>query len=400
MTRKKHINITVKNKWLKTFEDKNPLIHEQAILKPGHLPKEGTLINLIDESGQFIGKGYYGQQNKGCGWIISRDKNVLVDRKFFSTLFSKAVGRRQKFYNDKTTTAFRIFNGEGDGFGGFTIDNFDGFYMVTWYNKGIYCFKDQILAGLEDLVDCKGIYEKKRFDSAGKYIEANDFVKGQKASEPLVVLESGVKFAIYLDDGPMVGVFLDQRQVRRTIRDKYAKDKTVLNTFSYTGAFSIFAALGGAKMTTSVDLANRSREKTQEHFQLNGIDPVGQEIIVEDVFDYFKSASKKERTFDLVVLDPPSFARSKKRTFSAGKDYVGLLEDAIHITSPKGVIVASTNCSTFNMKKFKHFIAKAFDNCGTGYEVLETFSLPKDFFVSKDFKEGDYLKVVFIKKQS
>ena len=196
----------------------------------------------------------------------------------------------------------------------------------------------------------------------------------------------------------MVGVFLDQREVRKLIRDKYAYGKSVLNTFSYTGAFSVFAALGGAEKTTSVDLANRSLNKTKEQFTINGIDPSTQSIIVEDVFHYFKYAVKKNLTFDMVILDPPSFARSKKHTFSAEKDYKDLLKEAITITEDDGVIVASTNCSTFGMNKFKGFIDTAFQELDGQYKLMEEFSLPNDFQVNKQFKEGNYLKVVFIRK--
>ena len=194
----------------------------------------------------------------------------------------------------------------------------------------------------------------------------------------------------------MVGVFLDQRDVRRTIRDKYARGKTVLNMFSYTGAFSVFAALGGAKKTTSVDLANRSYAKTIEQFSINGIDYESQDIIVEDVFKYFKYAARKELKFDLVILDPPSFAKSKKFTFSAAKDYTNLLKDTIAITEKNGMIVASTNCSAFNMDKFKGFIDTACKDMKRRYRIREEFSLPDDFKTIREYKEGDYLKVVFI----
>ena len=195
-----------------------------------------------------------------------------------------------------------------------------------------------------------------------------------------------------------MGIFLDQREVRKTIRDKYAKNKTMLNTFSYTGAFSIYASLGGASKTTSVDLANRSLNKTQEQFTVNNIDPETQNIIVQDVFNYFKYAVKKSISFDLVVLDPPSFARSKKHTFSVAKDYVKLLKEAIQITNTNGVIVASTNYANLNMRKFREFIDKAFKELNGKYSIEEVFSLPKDFRVSDKFREGDYLKVLFIRK--
>jgi 23S rRNA (cytosine1962-C5)-methyltransferase len=362
--------------------------------------EEGAIIELFDDQQRFLGKGYYGKQNKGRGWILSRNQNETFDVSFFEQKLKKAIEHRTSLFQDEKTTAFRLFNGEGDGIGGFTIDYYDGYYVISWYSEGVYRFKNEVIQALSNLVDVKGLYEKKRFASQGTYMEDEDFISGDKAPEPLLVKENDINFAVYLNDGAMVGIFLDQRDVRKTIRDKYSKGKNVLNTFSYTGAFSVAAALGGAVKTTSVDLANRSKSKTIEQFSVNGIDFEAQDIIVEDVFHYFKYAVRKELKFDLVILDPPSFARSKKHTFSAGKDYTDLLMQAIAITEKNGIIVASTNCSTFGMTKFKGFIEKAFKQTGGKYKIREEFSLPKDFKTIEEFKEGDYLKVVFIEKQS
>lgn len=311
----------------------------------------------------------------------------------------KAIKYRESFFEDKTTTAFRIFNSDGDGINGLTIDYFNGFYLITWFNTDIYKQKNKILEALKSITLYKGIYQKKKFSSNEKDPDnTEDFICGEEAPEPLIVKENNVNFAIYLDDGAMVGVFLDQRDVRKTIRDKYSKNKTMLNTFSYTGAFSVFAAVGGASKTTSVDLAKRSLSKTKEQFKINKIDVSKQDIIVEDVFHYFKYAVKKNLLFDLVVLDPPSFARTKKMTFSVAKDYVKLLKEAIKITSKNGIIVASTNYTGLNMMQFKDFINKAFKELNLKFKIEESFSLPKDFKVSNNFREADYLKVLFIRK--
>jgi 23S rRNA (cytosine1962-C5)-methyltransferase len=395
----KEIDLTIKSEFIKEYQDGYPLISKESIVDWTKTSQEGTIINLVDNRKKFILKGYYGIQNKGYGWVLSSKKDEKIDANYFKNKIISAIEYREEFYSDNETTAFRVFNGEGDGVGGLTIDYFDGFYLVTWYSIGIYELKEDILEALKSSVEYKGIYQKKRFDGKGMYLDdADDFVCGNRAQIPITVKENGAKFAIYLDDGPMVGVFLDQRDVRKTIRDKYAKDKTVLNTFSYTGAFSVFAALGGSSKTTSVDLANRSRSKTAEQFSINGIDVEKQDIIVEDVFNYFKYAVRKNLLFDLVVLDPPSFARSKKHTFSASKDYVKLLKEAIQITNKGGVIVASSNSANFSMMTFKDFIAKAFRDLKGKYKVQESFSLPKDFKTTNKFKEGDYLKVVFIRK--
>ena len=395
----KETTVKINSKYVNRMKSGNPIILKEAIINVKDLHTEGMILKVVDERGQFIGKGYYGKQNKGYGWILTRKENEAIDGVFFQQKILQAIEKRKAFFENEDTTAFRVFNGEGDGIGGVTIDYFDGYYVINWYSKGIYQFKEEIIQSITSQFPFKGIYQKKRFDVDGKYVEEDDFVTGERGQFPLIVKENGIHFAVYLNEGAMVGVFLDQRDVRKAIRDRYAEGKTVLNTFSYTGAFSVAAALGGATKTTSVDLANRSKSKTIEQFSMNGIDYEAQDIIVEDVFHYFKYAVKKNLTFDLVILDPPSFARSKKVTFSAAKDYTNLLKQAITITEDHGVIVASTNSAAFDMKKFKGFIKTAFQECNEKYEILEEYSLPEDFRTIKEFPEGDYLKVVFIRKK-
>ncbi|AVX11078.1 class I SAM-dependent rRNA methyltransferase [Priestia megaterium] len=395
---RKEVQVIAKEAFIKKVNKGYPLIEKDALVDGHKLQEEGVIINLVTPKNQFLAKGYYGKQNKGYGWILTKKKSEQIDAAFFARKIQQAISSRHDFYASEDTTAFRIFNSEGDGIGGLIIDYYDGYYVMSWYSEGIYQFKEYVIEALKSAPNFKGLYQKKRFNVKGQYIEEDDFVAGDKGEFPLIVKENGIRFAVYLNDGAMVGVFLDQRDVRKTIRDKYAKGKTVLNMFSYTGAFSVAAALGGAAKTTSVDLANRSLAKTIEQFSVNGIDHEAQDIIVEDVFKYFKYAVKKNMTFDLVVLDPPSFAKSKKHTFSAAKDYKDLLKEAIALTKPNGVIVASTNASNFDMKKFHSFIEKAFNEKGERYKMMEQFALPSDFKTIKEFKSGNYLKVVFIQK--
>jgi 23S rRNA (cytosine1962-C5)-methyltransferase len=396
---KKQVNLKINTKYVNKYKNGYPLITKYIITNIEGLEQEGIIVSLVDEKNKFIARGYYGIQNKGYGWILTQKENEEIDLEFFRKKLIVAINKRTKFFNDLETTAFRVFNGEGDGIGGLIIEYFDGYYVINWLSKGIYKFRDEIINSLKQLVIFKGIYQKKRFNEDGKYIEQDDFIMGERAEDPIIVKENGVNFAVYLNDGAMVGVFLDQREVRKTIKDKYSKGKTVVNFFSYTGVFSVFAALGGARSTLSVDLANRSLPKTIEQFSVNNIDLKDHKIVVEDVFNYFKYAVKKEMKFDLVILDPPSFAKSKKFRFSAENDYKDLLKQAIAITQDQGVIVASTNCSGLNMNKFKEFIKDAFKESNLGYKILEEYTLPEDFKSIDEFKEGNYLKVVFIKKQ-
>ncbi|AHI55096.1 class I SAM-dependent rRNA methyltransferase [Listeria ivanovii] len=389
---KNSIKVKIFPKFTKGYKEGYPLILKERMEKWPKDLEEGDTLELIDASGKFVARGYHGKQNKGDGWLFTWDKKEQLDETFLTELITTAKDKRQFLFADDSTTAFRIFNGEGDGFGGFTADYYDGFLVIQWYSIGVYSFQKMILDIFMSLPEIKGVYEKRRFQEDTK----DDFVAGQKAIFPLIIKENGINYATYLDDGWMTGIFLDQRDVRRRISEDYSISKNVLNTFSYTGAFSVAALFGGAKKTTSVDVAGRSLSKTKEQLEVNGLDPATQSIIVEDVFHYFKYALRKQLTFDLVIVDPPSFARTKKVTFRAAKDYPALLRDIISITATGGTIIASTNYAGFGMKAFKKMVAEAFESSERTYKITETHSLPADFTVNKNFPEGNYLKVLFL----
>ncbi|MGY3778636.1 class I SAM-dependent rRNA methyltransferase [Isobaculum melis] len=392
------MNIQLRRKAISHVKRKYPLLVKDDFVKVPNY-QEGDVVTLVDQEHHFLATAYLATQNKGDGWVLSFQPNEKIDVAFFTKKFQLAYQERAHLYQDEATTAFRFFNGEGDGLGGLTIDYYAGYYLFSWYSEGIYRHHEMILQGFKEaLSDIIGIYQKFRYELPKGQTRAS-FLWGNRAPEPLIIKENGIQYATYLDEGMMTGIFLDQREVRRTIQEQYAAGKNVLNTFSYTGAFSVAAAMGGATTTTSVDLANRSLEKTKEQFLVNQLPLESQKIYVMDVFDYFKYAVKKELTFDTVILDPPSFARSKKRTFSAAKDYTSLLEDAIALTERNGIIVASTNAAQFNMDKFKEMIHQAFQRTGKAYQIEAEYQLPVDFKVATSFPEGNYLKVCIIRNK-
>lgn len=386
----------IKSKLAEKIKKGYSLLTEDALISKKGNVHEGDIIHIVDEREHFVAKAYYGVQNKGIGWVLTTDKQTKINRDFFKATLKKAVNRRAAFYQNEATTAFRVFNGEGDGIGGLTIEYFAGYYVINWYSEGIYTYKQDVIQALETLVDFQAIYEKKRFKQKGAYIADDDFVTGTRGEFPITIKENNMNYAVDLNDGAMTGIFLDQREVRKTIRDTYAQGKRVLNTFSYTGAFSVAASLGGATQTTSVDVARRSLPKTQEQFQVNNIDDAQEKIHVMDVFEYVKYARRKKLAFDLVILDPPSFARTKKYTFSAAKDYAKLVSEVASITERNGVIIASTNHAAQSMKQFKTQVNKGLNKANVTYRIKEEFRLPEDFRVNQHDPQSNYLKVVIL----
>ncbi|VLE75071.1 putative SAM-dependent methyltransferase [Streptococcus pneumoniae] len=349
-------------------------------------------VEVQGQEGNFLGTAYLSQQNKGLGWFISKDK-VAFNQAFFETLFRKAKEKRNAYYQDDLTTAFRLFNQEGDGFGGLTVDLYGDYAVFSWYNSYVYQIRQTISEAFRQVFpEVLGAYEKIRFKGLD-YESAH--VYGQEAPDFFTVLENGVLYQVFMNDGLMTGIFLDQHEVRGSLVDGLVMGKSLLNMFSYTAAFSVAAAMGGASQTTSVDLAKRSRELSQAHFQANGLSTDEHRFIVMDVFEYFKYAKRKDLTYDVIVLDPPSFARNKKQTFSVAKDYHKLISQSLEILNPGGIIIASTNAANVSRQKFTEQIDKGF--AGRNYQILNKYGLPADFAYNKKDESSNYLKVISMK---
>ena len=349
-------------------------------------------VEVHSQDGNFLGTAYLSQQNKGLGWFVSKDK-VAFNQAFFETLFRQAKEKRSAYYQDELTTAFRLFNQEGDGFGGLTVDLYGDYAVFSWYNSYVYQIRQTISEAFRQVFpEVLGAYEKIRFKGLD-YESAH--VYGQEAPDFFTVLENGVLYQVFMNDGLMTGIFLDQHEVRRSLVDGLAMGKSLLNMFSYTAAFSVAAAMGGASQTTSVDLAKRSRELSQAHFQANGLSTDDHRFIVMDVFEYFKYAKRKDLTYDVIVLDPPSFARNKKQTFSVAKDYHKLISQSLEILNPGGIIIASTNAANVSRQKFTEQIDKGF--AGRSYQILNKYGLPADFAYNKKDESSNYLKVISMK---
>ena len=349
-------------------------------------------VEVHSQDGNFLGTAYISQQNKGLGWFVSTDK-VTFNQAFFETLFRQAKEKRSAYYQDELTTAFRLFNQEGDGFGGLTVDLYGDYAAFSWYNSYVYQIRKVISEAFRQVFpEVLGAYEKIRFKGLD-YESAH--VYGQEAPDFFTVLENGVMYQVFMNDGLMTGIFLDQHEVRGSLVDGLAMRKSLLNMFSYTAAFSVAATMGGASQTTSVDLAKRSRELSQAHFQANGISTDDHRFIVMDVFEYFKYAKRKGLTYDVIVLDPPSFARNKKQTFSVAKDYHKLISQSLEILNPGGIIIASTNAANVSRQKFTEQIDKGF--AGRSYQILNKYGLPADFAYNKKDESSNYLKVISMK---
>lgn len=308
--------------------------------------------------------------------------------------FETALWKQRREFISADTDAFRWINGAADGFAGWHLDQLGGFllaqseapltseqrdFMATWAaDRGVY-----------HKITTRHVRATQREEASPKH------VCGPVAEGPFTIKENGVSFEMNFSEGYSTGIFLDQRDNRRRLLRIALKGAEVLNTFAYTCAFSVCAALAGAKVT-SLDLSRKYLDWGKRNFQLNDIDPLKHDFIYGDVFDWMKRLAKKGRRFDLILLDPPTFSQAKESgVFRVEKDFAKLLKLALVLLKPNGTIFASSNSARWAPEDFLTQIRKAI---GASSIVSEQyFPQPPDFPISRE--EPAYLKTVWLKLQ-
>lgn len=389
--------IQVKSKLTKQLKDGRQLIMADDLKQPID-GKTGERVRVNGNDGQFIGMAYLGKQHKGIGWLYSRIEDQPLDAKLMTEKLTVAKQKRQALMNDPLTTGYRIFNGDGDGLGGLLLDWYDGYIVSQWYSEGIATYRDVILQAIKNVYpECQGIVAKNRFKQSD--YPASEWIAGTPAPTDWPILENGVNYMTHLDEGWMTGIFFDQRDVRGFVMDQLAVGKRLLNTFSYAGAFSIAAAMGGATETISVDIAQRTRELFDEQLALNHLPEEAHRVYMMDTFDYLDYAARHGEVFDVIIMDPPSFARSKKSYFKVTEHYPALIEKALPLLSNGGCLIASTNAANFNRLDYRKALEQGIKASGYQATLQEEFRLPFDFPVPKHSPESDYLKVIVLEKK-
>lgn len=262
-------------------------------------------------------------------------------------ILQKAIARRQHILNDETN-AVRIFDGIGDGQAGLSIDAYAGTWIVATQTDEI---PPSILSLLESTD--RTVYWKKLSQSQK---ESPMHLFGPERNDPFVASESGVLYEINYQAGYSQGIFLDQRENRKKVRARVSQGDSVLNTFAYTGAFSACAALGGAT-TTTLDLSQPYLDWGKRNFQLNEQDPGEHFWCKGDTFHWLDRFAKKDRKFDGIILDPPTFSRDAKgKVFRVEKDYTRLVELAVACLNKGGWLLASTNCRKLSDSEFLEMV--------------------------------------------
>ncbi|MCB9185618.1 MAG: class I SAM-dependent rRNA methyltransferase [Flavobacteriales bacterium] len=350
-----------------------------AIARTSEQPKNGELVRVETGKSQFLGIGHY--HNGSIAVRILTFKDETIGQDFWNKRLQDALGVRKSIgLPSSATNCFRLVHAEGDGLPGCVIDVYNDCAVVQSHTDGMANEVKQISVALENLkgLKLKTIYHRNLAQ------KQSEFLKGDEAEG--ISVENGLKFKVNWVEGQKTGFFLDQRD-NRALVGQYAKGRNVLNTFCYTGGFSIYALANQAKKVVSVDVSQPAVDLAAENAEINGLSK-NHEAVCEDAFKYLEQASG----FDLVILDPPAFAKSIKARHRAVQGYKRLNETALKRIEPNGLLFTFSCSQVVSPELFEKTVLSAAINAGRNVRVLQRLGHAADHPVNIFHPEGEYLK--------
>ncbi len=375
---------------------RHPWIFSGALKQINKGLTEGQLVEITGSSGQFLAIGHY-QIGSIAVRIISFEKTE-INYHFWKSKIEAAIRLRKelKLLDNNETNVFRLVNAEGDELPGLIIDFYNGTAVTQFHSIGMYLAKDEITKALVELLGSKltAVYDKSEgtmpFKAAVK--PKNGILWGESLSDE--VLEYGNKFKVDWTEGQKTGFFIDQRENRKLVQ-QYSKGKRVLNVFGYTGGFSIYALQGNAALVHSVDSSKPAIDLTNQNVLLNLLDTNKQEAFATDAFKFLDDIKDK---YDLIILDPPAFAKHNSALNNALQGYRRINQKAIEQIVPGGILFTFSCSQVVTKDDFRKSVFVAASTARRKVSILHQLTQPADHPVSIYHPEGEYLKglVLFV----
>lgn len=373
----------------------HPWVYKHALAAQPKIPA-GSIVDVVDH-GRFVARGYYDPFSNTAVRVLTRDESEVIDPAFFRRRVQRAADRRRALLDLRETDAYRLVHGEADGLPGVIVDLYAGWAVMKLYSAGLTPHRETLLAAVRSAVPgLKGIIG--RDDPEAEDAEGSRGGKaqgrmlwGEEAPELIAIREHGVRFLVDCYRGQKTGFFLDQRDNRRLLRD-LCQGKEVLNCFSFSGGFSVNAALGGARQVTSVDLDPDAIALCRRNFKENGLPAEDHDFLVGDVLKVLKSFAAQGRTFDVVVLDPPAFAKSQKAVDAAIDGYASLNRTALSVLKPDGILCTASCTARVSAEDFLGAVKEAATKGEVDFQLVHQRFQPPDHPVLLQFPEGRYLK--------
>lgn len=374
----------------RSMVNRHPWIYSGAVEV---LPKAeiGEILCIYRHDGQLIGYGFYapGTQIVCRVFEYTKEETDVLSQNYWTGKIEKAYAIRKKFIMSGQTNAFRLINAEGDFFPGLVADVYNDTAVVQFLIKGTETIKDFIINALKT-IGYEYVYLKAK--EVSSRLENVDTLKGwvseKEGNTELEIIENGVKFQVNIETGQKTGFFLDQRDARMLIK-KYAKNAKVCNTFSYSGGFSLYALEAGAKLVHSVDSSKSAVDLIGKNLELNNVSPEKHESFAEDVFKFLKETDNK---YDLIVLDPPAFAKTAKAVKNATRGYKELNLTAFRKIKPGGIVFTFSCSQKISKDLFRKIVFGAAADAKRNIRILHQTTQPPDHPINIYHPENEYLK--------
>jgi len=371
-------------------------IFSGALQQPPHWIEPGGLVDVKSATGQFVARGYYNPHTDIAIRILTHDIEEAIDGEFLQRRIRSALELRQVF-DPIQTNAYRLVHSEGDGLPGLVVDRFADILVAQIHTAGMERLLLLLIDALMSETRTRGLLL--RNDSQSRRRESLEVeeptVAAGEVPAQVAVRENGVQFLVDPWQGQKTGFFLDQRDKREAMR-KYVRGKRVLNCFSYTGGFSVYAALTSDEThVTSVDASASAIELARQHFSLNDLDLDKHEFLIADVFEYLEQAQREGEQFDVVILDPPAFAKTQGARTQAVKAYRRLNLLGMHVLRPGGILLTCSCSGVVGLDDFLGVLAQVTQRLHRPVQLLEVYTHSVDHPISLAMPETTYLKAVF-----
>ena len=370
----------------------HPWVFSGAIKKIHGTPEEGDVVDVFSNRDEFLGTGHY--QDGSITVRILTFRQEKLDGEFYGTRIRESVCAREVLGlpDDRHTNVCRLVNAEGDGLPGLIVDYYDGTAVMQLHSIGMHLHREWLVQGLQEALGEKlrAVYDKSASTLPSRYASnyRDDYLMGSRDKDTAPVKENGNLFSIDWERGQKTGFFIDQRENRRLF-GKYAPGRRVLNLFGYTGGFSVYARQGGAELVHTVDSSAHAIELANRNMRLNFGDKDCHEGIVEDAFGFLAGGRE---AYDLMVLDPPAFAKHHNVLNNALQGYKRLNARAFERVTAGGIIFTFSCSQAVSKEHFRKSVFAAAANTGRRIRILHQLTQPADHPVSIYHPEGEYLK--------
>lgn len=374
----------------KSIQRRHPWIFSGAVYGVSREINDGEMVDVVDSKNQHLGTGYFSDKGSIVVRILTFAEETFSEN-FWATKLQSAWYLRTQLLDFEVTNAFRVIHGEGDGISGLIIDYYDKNWVIQAHSTGVFLQMEQIAEAIKSNFPdyCETIYCK----SSGTLPNTGTdyFLFGNKAEA--VARENNILFSVNWVEGQKTGFFLDQRENRKLLGE-FSKGKKVLNTFCYTGGFSIYAMSAGAELVTSVDISQKAVDLAASNMELN-FPNANHKAVADDVFNFMK---ENHQIYDVIVLDPPAFAKSIKSKHTATQAYKRLNIAGLKALAPNGILFTFSCSQVIDDVLFYNTVAAAAIETGRNIRILHKLEQGPDHPTNIYHPEGHYLKglVLFV----